>query len=173
MSELPVLAGVDPLRIIMVCMGNICRSPAAAVVLRAKLDEAGLRHVSVDSAGTGGWHEGDDANPRSRVVWESRGYRGEHKARQFRTEWFDERDLILVMDDDNHATLLSRAHSDEQRARVMFLRQFDPELADVPSGDTAAFEVPDPYYGGPEDFEHMLDLIERACDGLVAHIRGA
>ena len=156
----------NEVRIIMVCMGNICRSPAAEVVLRSKLADAGITHVTVDSAGTGGWHEGEGANPRSVTTWERRGYRGTHVARQFRTHWFDQRDLILVMDDENHATLSARTADAAHRAKIRYLREFDPEA----SGD---LEVPDPYYGGMEGFEHMLDLIERACDGLVAQLQSS
>ena len=160
---------MSELRIIMVCMGNICRSPAAEVVLRHKLDAAGIDWVQVDSAGTGGWHEGDGADPRSQSTWERRGYAGNHIARQFRREWFDERDLILVMDSDNYETLLSRTTQPEHHAKVRYLRSYDPALADVEGAD--ALEVPDPYYGGPQGFERMLDLIERACDGLIPRLQ--
>lgn len=157
-------------RVIMVCLGNICRSPAAEVVLRRKLELAHLDHVVVDSAGTGGWHAGDCADPRSQAAWKSRGYQGEHHARQFRREWLDQRDLVLVMDGQNQATLLALADTDEQRSRIRYLREFDPTL---PSGtaDAGQLEVPDPYYGGAQGFEHMLDLIERSCDGLVEALR--
>lgn len=156
-------------RIIMVCMGNICRSPAAEVVLRQKLADAGIDWVTVDSAGTGGWHEGDGADPRSRATWERRGYAGAHTARQFRREWFDERDLILVMDANNYETLLTRTPDPAHHAKVRYFRSYDPALATV--HDMDELEVPDPYYGGPQGFEHMLDLIESACDGLVSELR--
>ena len=158
-----------PQRIIMVCMGNICRSPAAAVVLRSMLEEAGLSHIEVDSAGTGGWHEGDGADQRSRAAWERRGYSGAHRARQFRREWFDERDLILVMDANNYETLIARTNNPAHVAKVRYLRSFDPSLSTVADADS--LEVPDPYYGGAQGFEHMLDLIERACSGLVSELR--
>ena len=161
------LTGVQ--RIIMVCMGNICRSPAAEVVLRHMLQQAGLHHITVDSAGTGGWHEGDGADPRSQAAWERRGYAHRHRARQFRSEWFEERDLILVMDEDNHATLASRTRNDAHRAKIRYLRSFDPLVDDLQ--DAAAMEVPDPYYGGIDGFEHMLDLIERSCAGLIAELQ--
>ena len=157
------LRDVPEVRIMMVCMGNICRSPAAEVVLRSKLADAGLSHVVVDSSGTGGWHEGEGANPKSVVTWEKRGYRGTHSARQFRTQWFHERDLILVMDDDNYSTLIGRAPDEAAKARIRYLREFDSARTDL--------EVPDPYYGGMDGFEHMLDLIEVACDGLVAALQ--
>lgn len=162
MTELSTFAGKPTISIMMVCMGNICRSPAAEVVLRHKLAGAGIEHVVVDSSGTGGWHEGEGANPRSVRTWESRGYRGEHTARQFRVEWFDERDLILVMDEDNYQTIMSRAPHQAGKNKVQYLRAFDPSTEDL--------IVPDPYYGTDEDFESMLTLIEAACDGLVAQL---
>jgi protein-tyrosine phosphatase len=163
------LRDLDQVRIIMVCMGNICRSPAAEVVLRQKLSAANINDVHVDSAGTGGWHEGDGADPRSQAAWERRGYRGRHTARQFQKHWFDERDLILVMDADNYSTMLNWTNEPEHVAKLHFLRAFDPSLTDA--SDVHAVEVPDPYYGGAQGFEHMLDLIERACDGLVQELR--
>ncbi len=156
------LRGRDEIRIIMVCMGNICRSPAAEVVLRQKLQDSGLTHVIVDSAGTGAWHEGEGANARSVSTWEKRGYRGTHTARQFRKQWFRERDLILVMDDNNYETLIALAPDADAADRVHYLRAFDPHATDT--------AVPDPYYGGMEGFEHMLDLIESACDALVEQL---
>ncbi len=162
------LRGLDEVRIMMVCMGNICRSPAAEVVMRQKLVDANLDGVRVDSSGTGGWHEGDGANPRSQAVWERRGYRGKHTARKFLRHWLDERDLILVMDEQNYSALEALTEEPDQLDRICYLRSFDPALTGV--DDPAALEVPDPYYGGDEGFEHMLDLIERACDGLVAEL---
>mgnify|MGYP003335132708 FL=1 len=163
MTDLQHLAGRERIRVMMVCMGNICRSPAAAVVLQHKLAEAGLTHVDVDSSGTGGWHEGEGANPRSITTWEKRGYRGTHTARQFRREWFEERDLILVMDDNNYETLISRAPNDTVTSKVQYLRVFDPDAADV--------TVPDPYYGHNDGFELVLDLLEDACTALLDEVR--
>ena len=157
------LANQDPIRIMMVCMGNICRSPAAAVVLQQKLDAAGITFVEVDSSGTGGWHAGEGANPRSIRTWEARGYVGDHVARQFKKQWFAERDLLLVMDENNYETLIAWAPDDAAKDRVRFLRAFDPDADDL--------VVPDPYYGTDDDFEHMLTLIESACDGLVAQLK--
>ncbi len=171
MIELPPTLDGRPARIIMVCMGNICRSPAAEVVLRHKLGAAGIDAIAVDSAGTGGWHAGDGADPRSRAAWERRGYRGGHTARQFQAEWFDERDLILAMDVDNLTTLRARTRTEAQVRRITLLRAFDPAVQDADARDLTHLEVPDPYYGGAEGFEHMLDLIEAACDGLVARLR--
>lgn len=163
MTRLSLLAEKPMISIMMVCMGNICRSPAAEVVLRHKLAAAGIEHVVVDSSGTGGWHEGEGANPRSISTWERRGYRGAHTARQFRIEWFNERDLILVMDEENYQTVISRAPDDAAKEKVQFLRAFD-----LGAEDTV---VPDPYYGTDEDFESMLTMIEAACDGLVARLQ--
>lgn len=163
MNHLQQLAGKRPISVMMVCMGNICRSPAAEVVLKHHLAAAGVDWVIVDSAGTGGWHEGEGANPRSIRTWERRGYLGDHTARQFRKSWFAERDVILVMDDDNYETLMARAPDRTAKDKIHYLRAFDP--------DADGLVVPDPYYGTDEDFEHMLDLIESACAALVAQLQ--
>lgn len=162
MTDLRHLDGKRPISVMMVCMGNICRSPAAEVVLKQRLQDAGIDWVHVDSAGTGAWHEGEGANPRSIATWERRGYRGVHTARQFQTAWFEDRDLILVMDDVNYETLLGRAPDPVAKDKIQYLRAFDVNASDL--------IVPDPYYGTDEDFEHMLTLIEAACDGLLAQL---
>lgn len=171
MNHLEHLRGADEIRIIMVCLGNICRSPSAEAVMRERVATHGLQHVVVDSAGTGDWHQGDGADRRAVKAWESRGYEHAHRARQFQSEWFTERELILVMDEDNRNTLLSRATGSTDH--IHYLREFDPALAHVdPNGPNAdALHVPDPYFGGPEGFEEMLDMIERACDGLVERLQ--
>ena len=171
MIDLEHLRDADEIRVIMVCLGNICRSPSAEAVMRERVATHGLDHVIVDSAGTGDWHQGEGADRRAVHAWEARGYEHAHRARQFRREWFDERDLILVMDDANRSALLSRAPGKAEN--IFYLRQFDPELAHIdPDGrDAALLHVPDPYFGGPEGFETMLDMIERACDGLVERLQ--
>lgn len=169
MIDLEHLRGATDIRLIMVCMGNICRSPAAEVVMRDRLERHGLTHITVDSAGTGNWHEGDGADRRSVNAWEARGYRHTHRARAFRREWASERDLILVMDENNHSTLVSR--HPQAGERIAYLRSFDPALSHVdPAAEPDLLEVPDPYYGGADGFESMLDMIERACDGLAQRL---
>ncbi len=154
-------------RICFVCLGNICRSPMAEAVCRSKLAERGLdRAVEVASAGTGGWHVGQDADPRALDALAGRGYLLRHRARQFVHEWFADYDLVVALDRSNLAALERLAPDDGSRSRLVLLRQFDP--AAVESGD---LDVPDPYYGGSAGFEPVLDLIERACEGLLDHVR--
>ncbi len=159
----------DPTRVLMVCLGNICRSPIAEVVFRDRADAAGL-DVVVDSAGTGRWHIGSDADPRARRVLEEHDYAFEHSARTFDTRWFDERDLILAMDLDNLADLRRMARTPEHKAKVGLIRSYDPALAQLPESDDR-LAVPDPYYGGADGFEAVLEMIERASDGLVEKLQ--
>jgi protein-tyrosine phosphatase len=154
-----------------VCLGNICRSPIAEVVLRARLAAAGLAdRVVVDSAGTGGWHVGDGADPRALEVLRTGGYDGSaHRARQVDVSWLATRDLVLAMDRDNAAELrrLVRGEPELRRRldeRLHLLREWDPHGG--PDRD-----VPDPYYGGPEGFADVLAMIERSADALVHHLR--
>ena len=146
--------------VLMVCLGNICRSPIAEHVMRAKVVEAGLS-IQVASAGTGDWHIGDPADARAIEVLQNNGYSSEHRARQFQPHWFEEHDLILVMDKSNRSNVLALANTDEHRKKVHMLRSFDAESA-------LDAEVPDPYYGTASDYRNVLQMVERACDGLIA-----
>jgi protein-tyrosine phosphatase len=155
----------SPFRVCLVCLGNICRSPMAEAVLRANLRSAGLNGaVVVDSAGTGDWHVGHGADARARTALLARGYPAEHTARQFSARWFAERDLVLAMDTANLRELRSLAPDPEAAERVRLLRSYDPNA----SGD---LDVPDPYYGGADGFDLVLDQLERACAGLVDELR--
>jgi protein-tyrosine phosphatase len=157
------------MRLLFVCLGNICRSPTAEGVMRHLVREAGLEdEIVIDSAGTGGWHIGAAPDARSAAAAARRGITLEGAARKFAARDFDDYDLILAADRQNHADLLALAPDDEARAKVKYLREFDP--AAVASGD---LEVPDPYYGGDRGFEDVLDLVEAACRGLLDHVRSA
>ncbi|GAC1039470.1 low molecular weight protein-tyrosine-phosphatase [Pseudomonas sp. No.117] len=151
------------LRILFVCMGNICRSPTAEGILRAKLDAAGLAAaVVLDSAGTGDWHVGKAPDTRAIQAAAGRGYDlTSLRARQVTVEDFQRFDLILAMDHDNLAWLEQLRPADAKGAV--------PELFLARQG-LAVDEVPDPYYGGAAGFERVLDLLESACDGLVAEV---
>ncbi len=147
----------DRIRVLFVCMGNICRSPAAEAVLLQRLADRGLEHrFEVESAGTGGWHAGEAADPRSRAEGSRRGYRLVTPARQVTTHDFERFHLLVCMDLENAAHLVDRGAPDE---KVRLLLEWHPE--------DRHREVPDPYHGGPEGFEHMYDLIEAAIDGLL------
>jgi protein-tyrosine phosphatase len=159
----PSLLVSDSTRIIVVCMGNICRSPMAAAVLRHELEQAGLSHVQVSSAGTGGWHVGDPADRRARAALERRGYPTEHEARQFEPHWFDEHDLVIAMDRSNVRELRRVAPSRQHVERIRLLLEFDP--------DAESLDIPDPYYGGASEFDDVLAQLESACRGLVDHLK--
>jgi protein-tyrosine phosphatase len=155
-------------RVLFVCLGNICRSPTAEGVMRRLVADAGLDGaVVVDSAGTAGWHQGDPPDRRSIAEARSRGLdltglRG----RQVGVHDFEQFDLLLAMDAENQRELLDLAPDAAAAAKVRLLREFDPEA--VAGGDV---EVGDPYYGGPDGFGLVYDQIERACRGLLDHLR--
>ncbi|MBF7731339.1 low molecular weight protein-tyrosine-phosphatase [Pseudomonas sp. N040] len=152
------------MRVLFVCLGNICRSPTAEGVLRHKLRAAGLEQwVRVDSAGTGDWHVGKAPDQRTRLAAQRRGYALEDlRARQVEPADFQHFDLILAMDRDNLADLQRLRPAGAPAALDLFLRRYQ----------LAVDEVPDPYHGGAAGFEQVLDLIEQACDGLLQEIRG-
>ena len=151
------------MRLLFVCLGNICRSPTAEGVMRHLLVEEGLvEAVELDSAGTGDWHVGHAPDHRSAGAAAGRGIELTGAARQVAPADFESFDLILAMDRSNHDDLLALAPHDDARERVRLLREYDPEA--VAAGE---FEVPDPYYGGDDGFEDVLDLVMRACQGLL------
>ncbi|HEY7265138.1 MAG TPA: low molecular weight protein-tyrosine-phosphatase [Trebonia sp.] len=155
-----------PYRVCFVCLGNICRSPMAEVVLRARLREAGLAgKVVVDSAGTGDWHIGERMNPPARDALERGGYDGSgHRARQIEAPWLAERDLLLAMDASNLARLrtLARAAGGDAGRRI---RLFG-EVAGLDGAD-----VPDPYGGDPAEFDRVLDMLDAGTERLVGQLR--
>jgi len=163
-----------PVRVCFVCSGNICRSPTAEVVLRARAREAGLESlVAVDSAGTGDWHAGDDMDGRSRATMVEAGYDVPgHVAKQFAAELFADRDVVVALDSGHRRALLWLADETDDppaaRAKVVLLRDFDPQLG---PGEPA--DVADPYYGGARGFVDVLEQIERSCAALLAAIAAA
>ncbi|SDK81116.1 low molecular weight protein-tyrosine-phosphatase [Streptomyces indicus] len=161
------MAGTTRFRVCFVCTGNICRSPMAEHVFRAFVAEAGLDGtVEVDSAGTGGWHEGDGADPRTVAVLEENGYGSEHTARQFRADWFGRLDLVIALDETHLRALRRLAPTPADAEKVRLLRSYDPDA----QGD---LDVPDPYYGGRDGFDECLTLVEAACPGLLTAVQGA
>ncbi len=153
-----------PHRILLVCLGNICRSPMAEGVLRRMAEEAGLDDaLIIDSAGTGDWHVGHPPDQRALAAISKRGIDiSDLRARQVGPEDFARFDLLLAMDRDNRADLLDMAPTPEDARKVRLFLDFAPE--------TGVAEVPDPYYGGRQGFETVLDLIEAASRGLLDHI---
>jgi protein-tyrosine phosphatase len=152
------------LSICFVCLGNICRSPTAEVVMHALVEDAGLAgHIRVSSAGTGDWHVGKGADERMAEVLVAAGYDvSAHSARQFRRDWFDEHDLVIAMDRSNARDLRAMAPAGAAD-KVRLLTSYD--------GDAVDEDVPDPYYGGPDGFVDVLDIVERGCRGLLEELR--
>lgn len=152
-----------PMRVLMVCMGNICRSPTAQAVMEYLVQQAGLhKRIEVDSAGTYNYHIGKQPDARSQQHAQARGYDlSQQRARQLQAADFGAFDWVLVMDAAN-----------EEAARALCPPQYQHTIHRL-----AAFcqqyqvnEVPDPYYGGEAGFEHALDLCEDACAGFLAHL---
>jgi protein-tyrosine phosphatase len=145
-------------------MGNICRSPLAEGVFRHLVAEAGVSdRFVVDSAGTGAWHEGERADPRSIQVAAAHGVTLDGRARQVGAEDLRAFDVVLAMDRDNLAVLEGISSASGGTARLHLLREFDPAA----DGD----EVPDPYYGGPHGFEKAYHMVQAACEGLLRELR--
>ncbi len=164
MAERPVRLPV-PVRVLFVCLGNICRSPTAEGVMRhvvaaAEMDD----EIEMDSAGTGSWHVGSAPDRRATAAAAARGVTLAGTARQVRPGDFEHFDLILAMDHANLADLRALAPDEQARARVRLLREFDL-AAD------GELDVPDPYYGGEDGFGEVFELVEAACEGLLAEIR--
>jgi protein-tyrosine phosphatase len=150
-------------RVTFVCTGNICRSPMAEHVLRRRALEAGL-DVEVDSSGTGGWHVGDPADSRTVAALRRHGFTSEHAARKFQRSWFDDYDLVIALDRGHLRELRALAADDRDCDKIRLLRSFDPRAG-------ANLDVPDPYYDGDAEFEHVMDLIEAAVPGMLDHVR--
>jgi protein-tyrosine phosphatase len=150
-------------RILFVCLGNICRSPMAEGVFRQLVEAEGLaQRFEIDSAGLGSWHLGQAPDDRAQAAARTRGIDiSGQSARQVRLEDFDRFDLLLVMDRSNLAELKRRAPA-EARAKIRPFLDFAP--------NTGTKDVPDPFYGGTEGFDHALDLIEAAARGLLAEL---
>jgi protein-tyrosine phosphatase len=154
-------------RICFVCLGNICRSPTAEAVMRHLVSQEGLGgRIEIDSAGTGDWHVGDPPDRRARAVGAKRGIPLSGTAQQFTQADFARYDHVLAMDRSNRDELLKMAAGPADRAKVRLLRSFDASAP--PEAD-----VPDPYYGGPRGFDEVFDICERACRGLLDHLRAA
>lgn len=151
-------------RILFVCLGNICRSPSAEAVFKAFIDRKGeAKQYFIDSAGTSGWHEGEKADRRMQQHAVKRGYNLTSISRQFiSARDFDDFDMIIAMDDKNFYDLKDQARSLEDEKKIYKMTDF---------ADSVEYDhIPDPYYGGSEGFEIVLDLLEDASQGLYNYI---
>ena len=152
------------LSLLFICLGNICRSPAAEGVMKHIVEREGREaDFVIDSAGIGGWHVGQLPDPRMRRRGAARGYDFCSRARQFSSADFGRFDLILVMDHENYYDVARQVRNDADRQKIMMLSDF---MTQHPGQQT----IPDPYYGDISDFDFALDLIEDACEGLFAYL---
>lgn len=151
-------------KILFVCLGNICRSPAAEEVMRQLVCKAGLEdRIRIDSAGTYGGHAGNKSDPRMRHAAEMRGYHITHRSRQITFDDFGKHDLIVVMDDSNYDNVRRLAPDTASVRKIHRMSEF--------FRNTPYDHVPDPYYEGAEGFELVLDLLEDSCAELLETIR--
>jgi len=155
------------MRVLFVCLGNICRSPTAEGVMRSLIEREGLGDaIQLDSAGTGSWHVGSAPDARATAAAQRRGVLLEGHARQVTPEDFERFDLLLAMDSENARDLREAAGAEEQRAKVRLLREFDPD-----SAGRGELDVPDPYYGAPGGFDEVFEIVNAACEGLLVQLR--
>jgi protein-tyrosine phosphatase len=153
----------DPIRVLFVCLGNICRSPLAEGVFRSLAQARGPEsRYLVDSAGTGSWHAGERPDQRSVEVARRNGVVLAGRARQIGAPDFESFDYVIAMDRQNLLELRTLARSQQGEAHLRLLRDFDPEPGDG--------QVPDPYYGGPDGFERMYVMVNRTCEALLDHL---
>jgi len=152
-------------RILFVCMGNICRSPAAEGVFRALADQRGLADaIDIDSAGTIGYHAGSPADMRMQVAARQRGYELTSAARQVNRADLDDFDLVIAMDRENLLDLEALAGGPQPHIRML------GAFLDGVASNADAPDVPDPYYGGEAGFQRVLDMIEAACPAILEHL---
>lgn len=153
---------MEKTKILFICLGNICRSPAANAIMQKLVDDAGLTgRFVIDSAGIGPWHVGQLPDARMRQHGARRGYNIDHIARQFDAERdFSDFDYIVVMDEENYSNICRQAHSSAERQKVVRMAKYFVK-------NKGRASVPDPYYGGAADFELALNLIEDGCRGIL------
>ncbi len=147
-------------KILMVCLGNICRSPLAEGILKSKVNS---EYVLVESAGTGGWHAGEQPDPRSMAIARQYGLDiSDQRARKFSTYDFERYDLIFVMDNSNYRDVVRLANSHSEKEKVQLI------LDEIFPGENV--DVPDPYYGGDQGFENVFKMLDEACENIVRRL---
>lgn len=156
---------MDKKSILFVCLGNICRSPMAEGIFQRIIEkDESSNNYYIDSAGMQGYHQGELPDSRMRYFASKRGYELTHRSRQFCRADFDKFDLIIGMDDNNISALNSKANTQEEVNKIFRMTDF----CTLRNND----HVPDPYYGGDQGFENVIDLLEDACKGLYMHLNG-
>lgn len=159
-----ILRPMKKIRVLFVCLGNICRSPLAAAILRKKIRDEGMdSRVEVDSCGTSDYHIGDGADARTIASATKHGVPMDHCARQLTASDLDDFDFIFAMDKSNYKNILKLASSRDVEEKVHLMREFDPES----SGE----EVPDPYHGGDSDFQEVFEILDRSTTSFVQHLK--
>ncbi len=151
-------------KLLFVCLGNICRSPSAENIMNHLVEKEGLSdRITCDSAGTGAYHIGESPDSRMRVAAKQRGIDLIGRARQFKVSDFEDFDLILAMDQDNYRNILNADREGKYGNKIKLMCEFASHHQEK--------EVPDPYYGGPEGFNKVIDLLLDACSGLLEQIK--
>lgn len=154
----------NPYKLIFVCLGNICRSPTAEGIFLSKVKEVGLEnYFYIDSAGTAAYHVGEPANSRSQTTANKHGVHLPSTARKFEYSDLEEFDLILAMDSENLENIKRLDRKNRFSNKIKMMREFDPQPGNG--------EVPDPYYGGPEGFENVFQVLNRSCEALLEKLK--
>lgn len=154
-----------PIEICFVCLGNICRSPLAEGVFQHLVNDQGLEEsILIHSAGTGGWHVGEPPDPRMKATAQSKGIQLQSRAQQFQAGDFKRYDLVIAMDNANKATLEYMCSPQVAASKLKLFRSFDPQS----SGQE---DVPDPYYGRRDGFEHVFDIVQRTCPHILDFLK--
>lgn len=163
-TELIIMSRDKPIRVMFVCLGNICRSPLAEAAFRDEVRKAGLKdEFDIESSGTGHWHVGGQADNRMRETARQFGISLErHRAQQFESGHFADFDHIFVMDKSNLHDVLFLDSKDEHGNKVRLFREFDPDPED--------YQVPDPYFGGQEGFKKVYDIVHRTSQKLLERL---
>lgn len=151
------------MKVLFVCLGNICRSPLAEGIMKHKIDEAKLSDIIfVDSCGTANYHIGEKPDVRTISTAEKNGIKLNHVVRQLTTADLEDFDFILAMDRSNHENILRLANAKQNSEKIKLMREFDPDPGD---------EVPDPYYGGEQGFQEIFEILNRSVDGFITYLR--
>lgn len=152
-------------KVLFVCLGNICRSPLAEAIFVHKVHRKNLEgYFEVDSCGTSNYHIGDTPDPRTIALARKRGVKMDHCARQFTTEDLEDFDYIVAMDRSNYQNILRLSRDAKHAAKVFLMREFDPQG----KGE----EVPDPYFGGERNFQEVFEILDRSTENFLRHIEG-